>query len=229
MWTGSLWVASRPLGTPIGSVTEYYGTSLPQGHLWADGSLINAATFVEAAAVLGANTPDKRGRIAVGRDDMGGTPAGLITFAVSGLDGITLKAIGGAQSIVMDRANLPNVALSHSLTWSGSASWTQGLTTATFSGNATGPLFSDNNDWLRAAVGGSANPGGTGVIGSATSGSVSLPGITPTGSVSVGMLGSVSVSGSIGGSLGSLNGAVAQTAMRNIQPSIICNAIVVAE
>jgi hypothetical protein len=160
---------------------------------------------------------------------MGGTPAGLITSAVSGLDGLTLKAVGGAQSVVMDRANLPNVALSHSLTWSGSASWTQGLTTATFSGNATGPLFSDNNDWARTPVGGGANPGGTGVVASLTTGSISIPSITPTGSVSVGMLGSVSVSGSIGGSLGSLNGAVAQTAMRNIQPSIICNAIVVAE
>ena len=66
VWTGTAWVASRPHGAPIGTVLEYYGSALPQGHLWANGAAIDSVNFVEAAAVLGATVPDKRGRVGVG-------------------------------------------------------------------------------------------------------------------------------------------------------------------
>lgn len=43
------------------------------------------------------NVPDRKGRVGVGRDDMGGTAANRITNAVSGIVGTTLGAAGGDQ------------------------------------------------------------------------------------------------------------------------------------
>ncbi|MCX7382224.1 MAG: tail fiber protein, partial [Alphaproteobacteria bacterium] len=40
-----------------------------------------------------------RGRTLVGKDDMGGTAASRITSAGSGVDGLTLGAVGGSQSL----------------------------------------------------------------------------------------------------------------------------------
>jgi microcystin-dependent protein len=107
LWTGSVFEASRD-GPPIGSVIEFYGTALPQGTLWPDGSTFTAADFVELNTVLGGNTkPNRKGRIAAGKTDMGGVDAGGITTAGSGVDGLTLKAVGGAQNITLDATKIP--------------------------------------------------------------------------------------------------------------------------
>jgi hypothetical protein len=42
--------------------------------------------------------PDLRGRVVAGKDDMGGSAAGRITAASSGITGTTLGGTGGAQS-----------------------------------------------------------------------------------------------------------------------------------
>lgn len=109
IWTGGTWVASRPFGAPVGSVLEYYGSVLPQGHLWADGAAIVAANYVELAAILGANAPDRRGRVGVGRDNMGGTTAGRVTVGGSGITGTSLLAVGGGENTTLSSvAMLPS-------------------------------------------------------------------------------------------------------------------------
>ena len=63
-----------------------------------------------AAADFAANkrlpVADRRGRIGVGKDNMGGTAADRITEAGSGIAGTTLGATGGAQNVVLTEANL---------------------------------------------------------------------------------------------------------------------------
>jgi microcystin-dependent protein len=57
----------------------------------------------------GANplAPDMRGRVPIGKDDMGGVGAGRVTTAGGGVDGTTLGASGGAQNRTVATANMP--------------------------------------------------------------------------------------------------------------------------
>lgn len=63
------------------------------------------------------NVPNKKGRVGVGRGDMGGTDVSLITTAIAGFDGTRLAAAGGSQGVVLLVANLP--VHSHSASSSG--------------------------------------------------------------------------------------------------------------
>lgn len=65
---------------PIGTILDYYGTTLPSGYLWCDGSAI-PAQYTAAIAAVGANTPDLRGRVAAGLDNIGGSDAGRLSLA----------------------------------------------------------------------------------------------------------------------------------------------------
>ena len=99
MWTGVGWIVTRPDSAPIGSTHEYYGTTLPNGYLWPDGTTFNLTDFTELGVVLGTNVkPDLRGRASFGRDDMGGSAANRVTPAGSGVLGTTLKAVGGEET-----------------------------------------------------------------------------------------------------------------------------------
>lgn len=108
LWNGSLFVASRPSGVPIGSCVEFYGATLPNGHLWPDGTTFTAVDFVELNTVLGGNTkPDRGGRIAVCKDNIGGIDKARVTTAKSGIDGDTLKATGGLEDHTLTLAQSP--------------------------------------------------------------------------------------------------------------------------
>lgn len=96
-------------GVPSGTVLEYAGATAPTGFLLCYGQAISRATYSNLFTAIGTvwgigdglttfNVPDKRGRTGFGKDDMGGTPANRITTAVSGLDGLTLGAVGGDQN-----------------------------------------------------------------------------------------------------------------------------------
>lgn len=54
---------------------------------------------------------DLRGRVIAGKDDMGGTAAGRLTTAAGGVDGATLGASGGGQSVTLVQGNLPALSL----------------------------------------------------------------------------------------------------------------------
>lgn len=108
LWTGSIFVAERASGVPIGSRIPYHGSTLPPGYLWPDGSTFTAVDYVELNTVLGGNTkPDTRGRTGIGKDNMGGTSANRITAAGCGMDGDVLGTVGGTETHTLTVAQMP--------------------------------------------------------------------------------------------------------------------------
>lgn len=94
---------------PIGALVPFAGATVPTNWLLAHGqSLVRAdyaALFTAIGVTYGSasgttfNLPDMRGRVAAGRDNMGGTPANRLTSGVSGIDGAALGAAGGNQNL----------------------------------------------------------------------------------------------------------------------------------
>ena len=98
---------------PVGACVDYYGTSEPDSGAYFKfprGQAISRTTYATLFALIGTthgvgdgsttfNLPDERGRIVVGKDNMGGTPANRVTNAVSSVDAATLGAVGGSQSL----------------------------------------------------------------------------------------------------------------------------------
>lgn len=84
---------ATPQGVPTGTILEWGGSSLPAGgYIWADGTDANRTTYSDLFAVYstthgvgdGSTTfgiPDRRGRAGVGKDDMGGASANILTDA----------------------------------------------------------------------------------------------------------------------------------------------------
>lgn len=109
LWTGSVFIATRPNGGVVGTVIPFHGSTLPNGYLWPDGLTFTAADYVELNAVLGTNTkPDRRGRSGFGKDNMGGIAAGRLTTEI---EGTTLGAVGGSQSHQLTQAQIPGYEL----------------------------------------------------------------------------------------------------------------------
>lgn len=123
----SAWVLrsyfGSPTNLPLGAVVPYAGSTAPNGNFaLAYGQCISRTTYASLFAIVGTaygscdgsttfGLPDLRGRVVVGLDNMGGTAAGRVTSAVSGLDGTVLGGTGGAQSMTIAQANLPAVGL----------------------------------------------------------------------------------------------------------------------
>jgi microcystin-dependent protein len=232
-WIGS-WVASRPNGgAPVGSVMEYYGSTLPNGHLWADGAAYSTTNYVELFAALAfATAPDRRGRVGLGRDNMGVGAAGRIgTF----IGGTVLTAPGGVESVGLTIAELP----SHTHLVSGATLTENQAITIAGSGTTQTTGFSnqtlDHTHSYTSALGGvttvsntplTTNVSSVEAAGQATGGtSVSIDHThnftaSVTGSVTANHTHNISFNSQPTGS-GSFH--------NNLPPSIICNAIVVAE
>ncbi len=97
-------------GEPAGVVKAYAGTSAPTGYLLCDGTAVSRTTYATLFAVTSTtygvgdnvstfNVPDLRGRAVFGKDNMGGTTAGRVTNAISGITGTTLGSAGGSESL----------------------------------------------------------------------------------------------------------------------------------
>lgn len=114
-------------GLPSGSIIDYAGP----GNRWTgefllcDGSAVSRTTYSALFQAIGTtwgsgdgtttfNVPDFRGRGRFGRDNMGGSSAGRITTAGTGVDGNTLATTGGAQTVTLTTANME--AHSHPVT-----------------------------------------------------------------------------------------------------------------
>ena len=104
---------------PVGTVVDYAGTSAPSGWLFCYGQAVSRTTYSALFTALSTtygtgdgsttfNLPDLRGRVGAGKDDMGGASAGRL----SSPNGSNLGAAGGANTITIAQANLPNVNLS---------------------------------------------------------------------------------------------------------------------
>jgi len=109
---------------PIGGVMDwpYSSGSIPAWALLPLGQEISRNTYdvlhVIAAAsgyphgagdgVNTFNLPDYRGRVGVGKDDMGGSAANRLTVAISGISGAILGAVGGSEGITLTVAQIPS-------------------------------------------------------------------------------------------------------------------------
>lgn len=103
-------------GVPIGAQMSFGGATPPSGWLLCYGQQVSRTTYALLFAIIGGaygigdgsstfNLPDKRGRVSVGLDNMGGTPAGRITAAVCGMDGTVIGTFGGDQNAQEDDLN----------------------------------------------------------------------------------------------------------------------------
>lgn len=104
-----------------GTVLPYAGTTAPDGWLLCFGQAVSRATypnlFTRIGTTFGAgdgsttfNVPDLRGRVAAGKDDMGGTAASRLTNAGDGnpgINGATLGAAGGADRHTLTVTQMP--------------------------------------------------------------------------------------------------------------------------
>jgi len=103
---------------PAGSVISFAGATAPVGWLLCDGAAVSRTTYATLFTAIGTtygagngsttfNLPDMRGRVAAGKDDMGGTAANRLTGTSGGVDGLTLGSAGGLETHALTTAQMP--------------------------------------------------------------------------------------------------------------------------
>jgi microcystin-dependent protein len=106
------------LSIPAGVVLPFAGATAPDGFLLCYGQAVSRAIYADLFAAIGTaygagdgsttfNVPDLRGRVAAGKDDMGGSAANRITGSGSGISSATLGAAGGAETHTLTTAQIP--------------------------------------------------------------------------------------------------------------------------
>lgn len=108
-----------PPSAPTGAVLDFAGASAPSGWLLCYGQPVSRTTYADLFAVVGTtygvgdgsttfNLPDLRGRVAAGRDDMGGVGANRITGSSGPANwGDNLGGVSGAQTHTLTAAQMP--------------------------------------------------------------------------------------------------------------------------
>ena len=103
---------------PIGLQADFAGSNLPPGYLWCNGAAVSRLTYASLFGAIGTtygvgdssttfNVPDRRGRLALGKDNMGGASASRVTAAsLGGAQAIVLGGTGGEQTHVLTVAEL---------------------------------------------------------------------------------------------------------------------------
>ncbi|MGD9724717.1 MAG: phage tail protein [Pirellulales bacterium] len=200
--TDDKWIVHGAPGATkyIGEVFDYAGTSAPALCVFCYGQAISRTTYADLYAVIGTtygvgdgsttfNVPDLRGRVAAGKDDMGGSSANRLTDLTGGLNGDTLGDTGGEEAHTILEAELP--AHTHSSGTLATAS--NGAHTHTISSSNGGQVIksggsSNNLDYSSGVDGGGTTltadsngahthtiSGSTGSIGSGTAINVIQP------------------------------------------------------
>jgi microcystin-dependent protein len=120
-----------------GAIKLYGGSSAPTGYLWCDGSAVSRSTYSALFTALGTtfgsgdgsttfNVPDLRGRVPLGKDNMGGSTASRVTSAsTNGSNATTLGGAGGAETHTLGTTEIP--AHTHTYTDPGNLSATAGV------------------------------------------------------------------------------------------------------
>lgn len=110
-------------GVQIGSMVSYAGSTAPNGWLLCYGQAVSRTTYALLFAIIGIaygsgdgtttfNLPDKRGRVSIGADNMGGTSADRVTQAVSGILATQVGQAGGNQLAQQDTLAAASAAIS---------------------------------------------------------------------------------------------------------------------
>jgi microcystin-dependent protein len=101
---------------PAGMLAPYAGSSAPTGWLLCYGQAVSRSTYADLFSAIGTTygagdgsttfgLPDLRGRVAAGKDNMGGSDAGRLSGATS-ITGTTLGSAGGAATHTLSEAEL---------------------------------------------------------------------------------------------------------------------------
>lgn len=223
----------NPYNVPIAGSLSYFGATSPNSSfILPFGQQLSRATYAAFFNIIGTaygagdgtttfNAPDARGRLLAYWDSMGGTPAGRLTYALTGIDGTTIGATGGAQNRTLTIANLP--AHGHTgivnVTTSGTASGTAaGNATGTAAGNATGTASISGNATGTGTLTSSGTPAARGsgtLTGTGTAAhSGTLTGTGTSGAMSANASHSHGVTGGTVGGTSSVN--VQQTAATTV-------------
>jgi microcystin-dependent protein len=176
----------NPYSIPIGGSLDFWGATAPNSSfVFPYGQAVSRTTYSALFTLLSTtygvgdgsstfNLPDCRGRVPVGKDDMGGSAASRLTTAGGGVDGATLGAVGGAQNITLTSGQIP------SLTSSGSNSISVVSTVATLaygfnSGavltNGSGTYYGAGNSSSQINIGSVTSTGSNSISVSYTNGS----------------------------------------------------------
>lgn len=118
-WNDVIDSAGSPAGgtMPVGTLLPYAGTTSPDTNIYllCDGQAVSRTTYADLFTVVSTtfgvgdgsttfNVPDLRGRIPMGLDNLGGTPANRVTDA----DADALGGTVGAQDHTLTEAELPS-------------------------------------------------------------------------------------------------------------------------
>ena len=133
---------------PVGAMLPFGGTTEPANWLFARGQAVSRTTYAALFAAIGTafgagdgsttfNLPDLRGRVPVGRDNMGGTPANRLTSAVSGVDATTVGAVGGDQRLHQHNHNVTDPGHAHLGGAIGSTTVNNGINQNVFNDNSS--------------------------------------------------------------------------------------------
>jgi microcystin-dependent protein len=240
---------------PVGMMAFHTGSTAPAGWIWADGSNISRTTYSRLFAVYNAASlpygagdgsttfgiPDMRGRVGVGRDNMGGTAANRITNAVSGIVGTTLGSVGGSENAGGTIGGSQSIAHTHNIAhahqWgffqanSGGQKYLRVLNTlndasTSISTSVTNQLFSAyNTPWVTQGSGSLSPPEMHDPLFSGQNRSLYTTGVLspPGGSAGENAIsGPMSANSTVSGS----NFSWTPTGSRNVQPSLITNYII---
>jgi microcystin-dependent protein len=204
-----------------GSIVAWPHSTVPAGWLECYGQAISRTTYAELYAAIGTtygvgdgsttfNLPDMRGRSIFGEDDMGGSSADRITTSGAGFNGDTLGATGGAETVTLARANLPNETVSSTGTTSSQSHFHYEFANQT----------STNQDPPTAAQQTASGRDRNNQFDYITSGTGTAATVGRTSSETIGPL-TVTTTGN-------LNGGVTQTAVNKMPPAIILKWIILA-
>lgn len=108
LWTGTFWQISRAVGLPVGSCIEFHGPALPAGYEWPNGQTLAfpSTRYPEYNSVIGSGvTLDKRGRLGIPLDNLGGAAAGRLAGGI--ITGTAIGNVGGTDTVTLDRTMIP--------------------------------------------------------------------------------------------------------------------------
>lgn len=229
---------------PAGTVAYTAATTAPSGWLLCDGSAKSRTDYARLFAAIGTtfgtgdgvttfNLPDGRGRVVAGKDNMGGSAAGRLTNAVSGLTGTTLGAAGGSESYTpagtiggsQSIAHTHNIAHAHGSFFVNNVGNIKALTSLSASNNG----LTNNNTTLITGRRVDVATGGSTTVMITTEPSLNAQVYTsgvlspPSGSAGANAgSGPMSTNSTVNGSNFSFTG----TASHRVQPTIVLNMII---
>lgn len=109
LWSGTTFTVSRAVAVPVGSAIELHVASLPPGYEWPNGQTLASASanYLEFYTLNGNSgvTLDKRGRIGVPLDNLGGSAAGRLGGGF--ITGTAIGNVGGVDALALALGHLP--------------------------------------------------------------------------------------------------------------------------